>query len=118
MPLSWGMGMLPSFSGPVPEEDENTESGHAQTGNRSQPRIKLLGNDVPRCIKSHSPQQIYARRVRSGDDDSEQHGMSCSAARPHKIGCNDRLAMSWLQGMKRAQTCSDQSRREQHPETQ
>src|ERR1700731_2985653 len=46
MLLSRGVGMLSGLSGPVSEENENTKSGNAQTGNCSKPWIELLGNNV------------------------------------------------------------------------
>ena len=51
MTLSRGMGMLAGFTGPSLKENENAESGDAQTGNRSQPWIELLRNNVARCIE-------------------------------------------------------------------
>ena len=92
------------------EENENSEPGNAKARNCAKPRIKLLRDDVPRCIKCNRAQQKHARRMRGGDDNSKQHSVPRRTARTHEIRRDNGFAMSRFQRMQRTQASGNQRR--------
>ena len=88
----------------VPLQEENeTEDGDREPGDRAQPRVEPLRHDVPRGIERQAAQEVDARRVGGGDDESQDHGMPGGAARAHEIGGDDRLAVAGLERMEGAE---------------
>src|SRR5271167_5020020 len=56
--------------------------------------------------------------MRRSNDEAEKNGVSGCAARAYEICRNDGLAMSRLEGVKRAQSRRDERGREQEPEAE
>src|ERR1700722_5732751 len=103
MKLTSGVGVVKIETAPAAEKHVSTQSGDSQTGEDSQPRVKLLGHDVSRSIEGDGAKSKDSRGMRSGDDEPQQKSMASGAARPNQVCGYDRFAMARLERVQRSQ---------------
>ena len=100
----WMMMVMPTrpvrvayfVAGISPKKQIGAKAGYYQAGNRSQPRIQLLRNNVAGCIERHRTECIDSRGVRDGHDHAQQEGMVSGTFRSHQVGGHQGLAVSGL----------------------
>src|SRR2546427_2834827 len=60
------------FSGVSSQEQKRSQAGDSQSGDRAEPRIKLLRHDVTRCVQRDRSEEVDARRVGGGHNQTQQ----------------------------------------------
>ena len=111
------MGMVSARTMRVPsvkagisfEEEVGTQGRNQQAGDRSQPGVQLLGNDIARSVKRYTSKHIYAGGVRGGDDQSEDKGMIRGTLRSCQISGYYRFSVAGFERVQSSESRGDQS---------
>src|ERR1700676_3873665 len=101
----------------MPQERKRAKPRDAEPGDGSEPRVKVIWDDVPRGIERDDSKGVHSRSVRCGDDDPQEHRVPNSTSGPYEIGSYYRLSMARLQCVERTQSRGDDTCREQDPKT-
>ena len=99
MRVSVSVGVAAGSSDISPQEQKYSEAGDNQPGDRTEPRIKLLRHDVTRCVQRDRSEEIDARRVGGGHNQTQQASVRRGRSRPHQIGGHNRLSVAGLESV-------------------